>query len=511
MNTTGPARRVTIVAARHREAVALVAAEGSGAELSVLCVEEDGKDGRAALDRALAEAERRGCRVMGPPRTVGGENGGGHAALLRELRALNPQRVRLADPDPVHVSYDGERDVPVHDEPAENADAALAGLAAAGELERESGTPVFVDCQRAGADGRSGTAAQPRYPHPAHWLTEGFDGRLSAFLPSAAGVVRWTQREPGGTAWRGPELLPGPRLMPGLRVVRDAHGFPHLFGLRRTPLKGGGDDIAVVRATQYRTGHPLTPWHSLGGPNPGSGRKSREVGFPAAGFDGVGGLFVFVRNFGHSVSYRHQGADGVWTPWQHLRGVRVADELVTVTTAGGEVELFARARDSAAVLRWYRSGPDGAWTEDRAVQFSPRPGSMAAGPEPGTVLFRDSRTNEPCVWWPGATGPVPLGGADDGAGLVTGVRGVEADGWSYSLLVRSGPGRACAVGVHAEGRADAGVWWNALPVDSAVMPAVVRDRTGTVTLATLVAGFRLRLSHRASPSDGFEFGHWYTV
>ncbi|MGW1406641.1 hypothetical protein [Streptomyces sp. NPDC002403] len=508
MSATSPTQRVTIVAVRHREAVALVAAEGAGAELTVLCVEEDGKDGRAALDRALADAGRRGCKVAGSPRTIGTRDGGD--ALLRELRALRPQRVRLADPDPAHVSYDDEHDLPVHDEPAEHAAAALAALTAARELQLESGTPVFVDCHRAGADGRTGTAPQPRYPYPAHWLTEGFDGRLTAFLPSAAGVVRWTQREPGGTAWQGPELLPGPRLMPGLRVVRDAHGFPHLFALRRTPLKDGGDDIAVVRAAQYRTGHPLTPWHSLGSPNPGNRYRSREVGFPAAAFDGAGGLFVFVRNFGHSVSYRHQGADGVCTPWQHLRGVRVADELVAVTTAGGEVELFARARDSAAVLRWHRSGPDGAWTEDRSVPLAPRPGSMAAGPEPGTIVIRDLSTGEPCVWWPGATGPVPLGGAG-GAGPVTGVRGVEVDGWAYSLLVRSGPGGACAVGMHAEGRADAGVWWNEVPADSTVMPAVVRDRAGTVTLAALTAGSQLALSHRESPSDGFEFGHWYTV
>ncbi|MEE1772900.1 hypothetical protein PUR34_33260 [Streptomyces sp. JV185] len=58
MSATSPTQRVTIVAARHREAVALLAAEGAGAELTVLCVEEDGKDGRAALDRALATARR---------------------------------------------------------------------------------------------------------------------------------------------------------------------------------------------------------------------------------------------------------------------------------------------------------------------------------------------------------------------------------------------------------------------------------------------------------------------
>ncbi|WP_327243769.1 hypothetical protein [Streptomyces sp. NBC_01320] len=502
--------RVTIVVSRHREAVALVAAETAGAEISVLCLAEDDREGRATLDRALKEAGRRGCQVGGAPRTVGAQESGSTAGLLRELRALRPHRVRLQDPDPVHIGYDAERDVPVYDVDPEHAAAALTALSAVRDHQLESGTPVHVTCHRADADEQLGAASGLRYPQTTHWLTEGFDGRLSAFLPSAAGVVRWTQSEPGGAAWQGPELLPGPRLMPGLRVVRDLHGFPHLFALRRTPLKDGGDDIAIVRATQYGTGRPLTPWHSLGSPNPGNRYRSRAIGFPAAAFDATGGLVVFARNFGHGVSYRQQGADGAWTPWQHLRGVRVADELVTVTTGQGEVELFARARDSAAVVRWYRTGPDGTWAEDRAVPFSPRPGSMAAGPEPGTLVFRDLRTNEPCLWWPGATAPVPLGGAD-GGGPVTGARGVEVDGWAYSLLIRSGSGGACAVGAHAEGRADAGVWWNELGGESVLVPAAVRDRTGLVTLATFTAGAQLAISHRESLSSGFDFGRWHTA
>ncbi|MFF2331453.1 MULTISPECIES: hypothetical protein [unclassified Streptomyces] len=502
--------RVAVVVARHRDAVPLVAAEEPGAEIGVLCVAEDDKDGRAALDRALAEAGRRGCRIVGAPKTVGMQEGGAAAGLLRELRALCPRRVCLQDPDPVHVGYDEERDVPVYDVPEEHAAVALDALSAVRDYQLESGSPVFVDCRRADADERFGTASTLRYPRTAHWLTEGFDGRLSAFQPSAAGVVRWTQSEPGGAAWQGPELLPGPRLMPGLRVVRDLQGFPHLFALRRTGLKGGGDEVSIVRAAQYRTGRPLTPWHSLGSPNPGNRHRGREVGFPAAGFDAAGGLVVFARNFGHSVSYRYQGADGVWAPWQHLRGVRVADELVTVTTARGEVELLARARDSAAVVRWYRTGPDGAWTEDRTVPLSPRPGSMAAGPEPGTLVFRDLLTNEPCLWWPGATAPVPLGGTD-GDGPVTGVRGVQKDGWAYSLLVRSGSGGGCAVGAYAEGRADAGVWWNELGAESGRLTAAVRKHTGLVTLAAVTAGAQLAISHRESPSDGFDFDRWYTV
>ncbi|MFD3648502.1 hypothetical protein ACFWVT_29720 [Streptomyces cyaneofuscatus] len=179
--------------------------------------------------------------------------------------------------------------------------------------------------------------------------------------------------------------------------------------------------MSVVRAAQYRTGGPLTPWHSLGSPNPGDRHKSREGGFPAAAFDASGALLVFARNFGHSVSYRMQGADGSWTPWQHLSGVRIADEIVTVVTARGDVEVFARARDSAAVVRWFRPGAGAPWTEDRSITVSPAPGSLAAGPEPGTLLFRDLRTNEPCVWQPETASVLPLGGAD-GAGPSPGCR-----------------------------------------------------------------------------------------
>lgn len=207
--------------------------------------------------------------------------------------------------------------------------------------------------------------------------------------------------------------------MPGLRVVRDFSGLPHLFALRRTARKGGGDDIEIVHAAQYRTGHPLTPWHSLGSPNAGDAYKSRETGFPAAGFDAAGGLVVFARNFGHSVSFREQRPEGGWSPWRHLSGVRVADELVTVTTHKGEVELLARVRDSAAVVRWHRPAPDGEWAEDRTVPIAPCAGSMAAGPEPGTVVYRDLGTGEPWLWYLGSTAPVPLGGAA-GEGPVTG-------------------------------------------------------------------------------------------
>ncbi|MEU3007085.1 hypothetical protein [Streptomyces sp. NPDC007020] len=506
--TTAALPRVTVVAAQHRDAVLLVAQQQDAAALGVLCARSDDKEGRAALDRALAEAESRGCRVVHAPRTLTGQSGT-KEELLRQFLELRPQRLLLPDPDPVRVGYDRSAGVPLHDVPPEQAATALDALAAAREYQHSTGEPVFVDCRRAGADASADAATVVRYPCTTRWLTEGFDGRLSAFLPSAGGVLRWTQDEQGGRAWKGPELLAGPSLMPGLSVLRDQHGFVHLLALRRTPRKDGGEDVAVVKAAQYRAGGPLTPWHSLGSPNPGDRYKSREVGFPAAGFDASGTLFVFARNFGHSLSFRAQGADGRWAPWQHLRGARIADELVTVTTARGGVEVYARARDSTAVVRWHKSGAGGGWTEDRTA-LSAAPGSLSAGPEPGTLLFRDPHTNEPCVWQPGAVSAVPIGGAD-GVGPVTGALGVQAEGWTYSALVRSGPGGSCVVGAHVQGRPDAGVWWNDLGAHSSRMPAMVHDRMGTVTLATVDVRGRLSWTSRLSPNGPFEFGSWHTT
>ncbi|MEU9366478.1 hypothetical protein AB0D78_27645 [Streptomyces avermitilis] len=497
---------VAVVVAEPAAAVPLVSLEAPGAEIAVVCLRAGAKEGRAALDRALAQAAERGCRVLGAPRILGGEGEDFAAALLDELREINPERLHTLDPDPVHVSFDQTGETPVYDEPAGHADVAADALAAARALQSETGEPLYVDCHRAKADVRLGAASCRRHPAPVNWLVAGFDGRLTAFLPTAAGVVRWFQDLPDGTAWRGPEPVEGPGLLPGLTVVRDPHGFPHLLGLRRTRRGDGGVDVEVVHAVQYRTGQPLTPWNSLGGPNSGDWRKGREVGFPTAAFDSAGNLFVFVRNFGHSISYRCQSVDGVWTAWQHLGGTRVADDLVAVTTPHGGVEVYARARDTEAVVRWYPA-QGGAWTEDRTPPFAARPGTMSPAPEAGSIHFRDLRTNAPSAWRPGAQAPCPLGDAE-GSGPVAAASGVEMDGWAYSLLVRSGSGGACALGAYPEGRPGTGVWWQDLAARSYGIAAAAVSRTGRLAVATRAPGQGLLVAHRREQEGSLVLGDW---
>ncbi|MFE5686669.1 hypothetical protein [Streptomyces sp. NPDC056512] len=500
---------VAVVVAEPGDAVPLVALETSGSEIAVVCLRSGTKEGRAALDRALGQATDRGCRVLGNPTLLGADGEDDVAVLLDALREIGPERLHTLDPDPVHVSFDDASGLPEYDEPPRHAETAAAALAAARALQTETGEPVSVDCHRAQADVRLGAASCRRYPAPVNWLVAGFDGRLSAFQPTAAGVVRWCQEQVGGSVWSGPDLVEGEGLLPGLTVVRDLYGFPHLFALRRTKRADGGVDVEVVHAAQYGTGRAPTPWNSLGGPNSGDWHKGREVGFPAAAFDASGNLFVFARNVGHSISYRCQSAEGSWTPWKHLGGTRVADDLVAVTTPHGGVEVYARARDSAAVVRWY-PGQDGAWTEDRSVPFAARPGTLAPAPESGSVHFRDLVTNTPSAWRPGAQVPCPLGDPE-GSGALGAVRGAEMDGWAYSLLVRSGPDGVCSVGAYPDDRPGTGVWWQELGAPSYGGPAAAMSRTGRVAVATCAPGGSLSVAYRREAVSGLAFTDWQSV
>ncbi|MFG2596345.1 hypothetical protein [Streptomyces sp. NPDC048462] len=500
---------VAIVVATPGDAVALLASRQSGPVVGIVCAGPGGAEERAALDRAVEDCGRRGVRVAGEPRVLDAEKGRITAGVLDALRELRPLRVHTLDPDPAHVSFDAEAKRPVIAEPPLRGSVARATIAAARTYQRERRSPVFVHCHRAGADPRLGTQACARHPLPARWLVTGVDGRLSAYLPSAAGVLRWTERLRGSGEWDGPELLEGPDLLPGLTVVQDAHGYVHLFGLRRTRRADGKDHVDVVQTTQYQSGRPVGPWHSVGNPNGNDRSKGREVGFPSAVFDAGGNLHVFVRNFGHGVSTRRQTPNGTWSGWQHLRAVPVADELIALPAEPGGAEVWARARESASVVRWYREGPKGDWLADTTSAVSPAPGTLSAAPEAGTLRYRYSGSNEVCVEVRGA-GPVSLAGAD-GAGPVAGAAGVDIQGWSCTVLARSGEAGACSVGAHADGQPESGVWWFDAGEVSLVPPAVAVDGHGHAVVAVLGADGRLRIARQEPVASGLALTRWTTV
>lgn len=500
---------VAIVVATPGDAPALLALQESGSQVDIVCAQPGTPDERAAFDRAVADCAARGVRVAGEPWVIDAEPGKITALVLDALRELRPLRVATLDPDPEHTSIDREANRPVVTEPPLRGSVARATVAAARTYQRECGSPVFVRCHRAGADPRLGARGAARHPLPPRWLVRGVDGRLSAYLPSAAGVLRWTERRAGGDEWSGPELLEGPDLLPGLEVVQDAQGYVHLFGLRRRKRADGKDYVDVVHTTQYQSGRPIGPWHPVGNPHGNDRAKGREAGFPAAAFDAKGNLHVFVRNIGHSISTRRQAPDGRWSGWQHLRGATVADELVALTGASGTPEVWARTRDAAAAIRWHRETPSGDWALDTTAAVSPAPGTLSAAPEAGTVRYRYSGSNEVCVQVPGA-GAVSLGGPE-GTGAVAAAAGVGIQGWGCTVLVRSGESGACCVGAHADGRPESGVWWFDAGEASVVPPAVAVDGLGRAVLALLGDDGVLRLARQEQGASGLAFTPWVRV
>ncbi|MFF8599757.1 hypothetical protein ACF065_11780 [Streptomyces sp. NPDC015232] len=513
---------VAVVVATPADALPLLYALPGGTPVAVVSLWPGGAGELDDLARRLDRAADAGLAPVGPPRVLGLPEAAADAdaedpralaraesAVLDALTALAPLRIATLDPDPASVPVPGgERKYAVV-EPPGRAVAALAALRAARCLQEVAGAPVFVDCRRAAVDPRAPLDLAARYPRPVRWLTAGTDGRLSLHLLSAGGVLRWTERTPGGPGWIGPEPLDTPELMPGLSVVQGPDGYVRLLGLRRSEGRRG-PALDVVTAVQYQSGRALGPWTEVGNPNAREWHKARRVGFPAGAFDASGTFHVFVRNVGASISTRRQDPDGRWSPWEHLRGRKVADELVAFPSWDGGVDLVARVRDGVAAVHWHRDPATGTWTEDRAVPVSAVPGSLSAAPEAGALRFRHAETNEVCVWQPGTPAPVGLGGGD-GTGPVTGLAGAGIQGWGCTVLVRTGHDGLPSVGAHPDGRPDLGVWWAPHAAAATAPPAVALDGRGRVVIATIGSDGGPLIARQRPDVQGLEFSGWQSV
>ncbi|MCX4723060.1 hypothetical protein [Streptomyces sp. NBC_01306] len=490
---------VLLVAATPADAAVLLAGTGGPGEVAVVCLESGGPQERQMFDRAVSDAVRQGRRVRGEPRVLA-SRGDGTQAVLDELRAVRPAVVLTTGPDAPSGTPAGDPGT----EQRRTA-AASAALRAADAYQRESGQPLLVDCREPAPTDAAGPLLRPRYAPPGTWLIRGNDGRLSGYLPTAGAVLRWTEGVTGG--WSGPERLEAPGLLPGLTVVQGPDGYVRLVGLRRTEGRGGAVTVDVVCATQYQTGRPAGPWHSLGNPHRAEPERGRHVGFPVAAFDDDGTLHVFIRNDEHTVNTRHEKPNGSWSSWQHLRGAKTADELVALRVPDGRVELFARLRDAPGTARWSRTGRDGAWAEDTGSNVHAAADSLAPAPESGALRYRYAGTGELCQWQWNAPGPVTLH-SSDAMGRVAGATGADIGGWACTVLVSTDAYGYCLAGFHVDGRPDSGVWWSSTEQWCLVPPALVRDRLGRITIAALGPDARLAVTRQLPGGQGLDLAPW---
>ncbi|TVL92822.1 hypothetical protein [Streptomyces sp. SAJ15] len=338
-------------------------------------------------------------------------------------------------------------------------------------------------------------------------LLRGKDGRLTAYAPVAGGIARWTETEPGGPDWDGPQVFEAPGLS-DICVAQGRDGYVHLVGLRRRPVGDERTDLEVVHATQYQTGRPMTAWHSLSTPYPKDWRKALRIGPPSAAVDANGALYVFIRNAGHGVCARRQDAKGNWGPWEDLKGRDVRDGLCATATGDGRVELLATTGEGA--LRWYQPEPGARLRRGDDVPARPRPDSVSAvesSRDTVTHYWRDAMTGAVLAYRPDGDDAVSLGG-EAGTGPVAVAR-AEIAGHDCTVLAhREAKSGRLAVAAHPTEHESAGVWWTPTGDPGTGAPALAVDGVGRLVVATLSADGALHVARQKRSEPGLALGGW---
>ncbi|WP_327258623.1 hypothetical protein [Streptomyces sp. NBC_01240] len=340
--------------------------------------------------------------------------------------------------------------------------------------------------RRRGSD--SASSARPLAPSSGYhqvcgtprgrWMPLGKDGRLTLYARTDGGLLRWTQRSPGGDRWDGPEFVPIADLT-DLTVVQGVDSYVHFLG-RRERRGSDGPSVDFVHAVQYQTGRPVTEWRSLG--NFHRDREAgRKAGAPAGAVDAQGTVFVFVRNAGRGLQVRREGKGGKWGAWQDLKGVGLADEIVPSVTSSGLVEVFAPS--DRGVQQWRQDDPDGPLQIAQPLQLYALAGSAAAletAPGRLTYYWTDANTAGVVAYRAGAW-PVPVGGYP-GDGAVVALR-APLDGYDCTVLAQRGAGGTLLIGVCGTEGEQHGVWWSDTTVECVGDPALALDGHGRVVVA----------------------------
>ncbi|MFD5117252.1 hypothetical protein ACFVWX_05230 [Streptomyces sp. NPDC058220] len=347
-------------------------------------------------------------------------------------------------------------------------------------------------------------------PATTGWLLRGKDGRLTAYAPTADGVLRWTETRVGGPDWSGPDLLAAGGLLPYLSVARSAGGFVHLLGVRKRPRADGPDDTDLLHAVQFQTGRPLRDWQSLGNPHGKDREKAAAIGLPSAVVDTTGSVHLFLRNANGGLSAKNQSPTGRWQSWggADAEGTALTGETAAAMTDHGLIDVLVPARDT--VVHWRREKPEAPL--ERAED------EPAAGVAPGTItaertgggrlthFWRDAGDFTVRAWRPGSE-PAALGGR--GTGPLALLR-TPVDGHDCTILAqRSTDGRPRIAAYPTEDEA-AGLNWTPSGEPCVGAPALALDGHGRVVLACVDADGTLCVA-RQKAEPGLALEAWTRI
>lgn len=240
------------------------------------------------------------------------------------------------------------------------------------------------------------------------WVQRDRDGALHAFSVLDGRLATW-RKAAGETAWQGPVLLPGGGLDSGVTSTLLPDGRLAVFGTRTTLGTGSADYRREVVTTEQTTaggasgsgdaggsGGAFGPWRSLGTPERDDLGGTSDISAPAVTLGLDGRATLVVRDSGHRLAAREQGADGRWGPWRTLGGADVHGDPVAATDATGRGYVFAST--PTTVLAWAAQHPGGPLTGPVLTGLPPTTLALSANAAPGgegvRLWFRKPASND---------------------------------------------------------------------------------------------------------------------
>ncbi|UQX03588.1 hypothetical protein [Streptomyces sp. RerS4] len=339
-------------------------------------------------------------------------------------------------------------------------------------------------------------------PLTGRWLLAGKDGRLTAYARAEDGLLRWTERSPGGPDWHGPDFFPAEGLT-DLAVGQGADGYAHFVGRRRTRSEDA-ERVTYHHAVQYQSGRPLGPWDSLGTlyQRP---EMSHRGGPPSVAVDGRGAPYVFVRNAGRGFHVRRQDPKGNWAAWDDLHGSKTFERACAGSTAEGRVLLAAPGEKG--VCLWAQQHPGGPPAKGADIPYLAQDGSLCmVETAPGRVThFWHAADGSGVFGHREGAGVLAVGGGP-GHGALAAVRAV-VDGYDCTVLAYRTVGGRTALAAYPTEHEAAGLWWTEIGEEGLDAPALAVDALGRVVIASISARGELLVT-RQKDTTALSLGRW---